>query len=369
MSYLLGWKTRSNAYIAADSMLTGAVTSIDAQSSFGESQICEGGNSVAERALKITVDEDLAIGLCGDFRVARGLASSVIRSYRRLRDPKAALQEMVASNGPFPRGCDAQLIVAWKGRPGPRLFCFNHDGSATLREAGTGEGFQLGSARAMHKGMTWELLKPLVALEDQGPAVHLTATLGLLQSYGIHDYLLPDGVGGSFTGLTVTREAIAWQPDLLYLIDEPGKDIWSGVATCVRDHNLIVNSTITNGARVFATNVNSDNDLAQWFKRWGQFAQSYITDKLFDFVVLLGLTRWVVVVIEMRRASESKMLRFHADSAAKDGVSWFELHTDMIAALRRGFSKPKPHARDFRFGFEPYEALPRAESGPAGETR
>lgn len=356
MSYVLGWKTQSNTYVAADSMITGTAPSSDVQSSFGERQISGCSVSVAERALKIIVDGDLAIGLCGVFRLARSLASDVIRSYRRLHDPEAAIQEMIVSNGPFSTGCDAKLIVAWRGQPCPRLFSFNHDGSATLCEAGHGEGFQLGSASPMHKGLTWELLKRIVALEDQGPAAHLTAALGLLQSHGIHDYLLENGVGGSFTGLSVTREGIAWQPDLLYLIDEPGKEIWSGVATCVRDQNLIVNSTMTNEARVFATTVNSENDWAQWFKSWGQFAQSFITNRLFDFVVLLGLNRWVVVVIEMRRASESKVLRFHADSTVKDGVSWFELHADMITPLRRRFSNPEPDARDFRFRFEPYGA-------------
>ena len=68
MSYVLGWKTQSNVYLAADSMITSAPTKVDVQSSFGERHICEGTISVAERALKIVVDDDLAIGLCGDFR-------------------------------------------------------------------------------------------------------------------------------------------------------------------------------------------------------------------------------------------------------------------------------------------------------------
>lgn len=368
MSYVLGWKTRSNVYLAADSMITSGVTSIDVQSSFGERQICEGGVSVAERALKIVVDDDLAIGLCGDFRRARDLASSVFQSYRRHREPETALREMIVSNGPFPMKRAAQLIVAWRGEPCPRLFSFNHDWRGTLHELGYGEGVPLGSVRAMHKDMTQELLKRLFAVERQGSAAYLAAALGVLQSFGIHDYLLDDGVGGSFTGLIVTREAITWQPDLLYLIDEPGKDILSAVATCVRDEILIVNSTITNEPRLFVTTANSENDLAQWAKRWGRFAQSYITNKRFDYVVLLGLKRWVVIVIEMRRASESKVLRFLANPAAKDGVSWFELHTDMISALRREFSKPEPDARDFRFGFEPYEVRPPVESEPTGET-
>ena len=356
MSYVLGWKTRSNVYLAADSMITSAPTSIDVQSSFGERQIGEGSISVAERGMKIIVDEDLAIGLCGDFRVARGLASSVIRSYRRLRDPETALREMFVSNGPFPMKRPAQLIAAWRGEPCPRLFSFNHDGCGTLHEFGFGEGVPLGSVRAMHKGMTQELLKRLFAVERQGSAAYLASALGMLQSFGVHDYLLNDGVGGSFTGLCVTRDAITWQPDLLYLIDEPGKDIWSGVATCVCGQSLIVNSTITNQPRVFMTDVNGANDLTEWFNSWGQFAQSYITDKRFDFVVLLGLEHQVVIVIEMRKALESKVLRFHSDSPAEDGVTWFELRADMIAALRQPFSNPEPDTRDFRFGFEPYEA-------------
>lgn len=275
---------------------------------------------------------------------------------------------MIVSNGPFPMKRAAQLIVAWRGEPCPRLFSFNHDGRGTLHELGYGEGVPLGSVRAMHKGMTQEPLKRLFAMDRQGFAAYLAAALGLLQSLGVHDYLLNDGVGGSFTGLCVTREGIAWQPDLLYLIDQPGEDIWSAVATCVRDGILIVNSTITNELRLFVTTVNGENDLAQWAKRWGRFAQSYITNKRFDYVVLLGLTRWVVIVIEMRRTLESKMLRFHADSPAKGRVSWFELQAEMISELSRGFSNPEPDARDFRFRFEPYVARPRAGSGSSGET-
>lgn len=355
MSYVLGWKTQSNVYIAADSMITSAPTMIADQSSFGERQIREGGISVAERGMKIVVDNDLAIGLCGDFRIARNLASSVILGNRRLRDPMKAMQEMVVSNGPFTNGCEVQLIIAWRGKPGPRLFCFNDDGSCSLREAACGEGFQLGSAHTMHKNITRQLFKPLVAMERYGPAAHLTAALGLLQSYGIHDYLLRDRVGGSFTGLSVTSEVITWQPDLLFLIDEPEKYIWPGIATCVRDHNLIVNSTITHEPRVFMTTVNGENDFAQWSKRWGKFAKSCITTQLFDFVVLLGLKRWVVIVIEMKRASMSRMLKFQSGSTAADSISWFELHKDMVSALRREFSNVEADARNFRFAFIPFE--------------
>lgn len=368
MSYVLGWKTRSNVYLAADSMITSGATSIDTQSSFGERHICEDGVSVSERALKIVADEDLAIGLCGGFRLARNLAASIVRSFRRLRDPEAAIREMIASNGPFSKGCDAKLIIAWRGRPSPRLFAFNHDGQATLHEAGFGEGYQFGSARAMHKGMTWDVLKRFAALKVQEPEAHLTAALGLLQSYGLHDNLPQDGVGGAFTGLSVTRDAISWQPDVLYYIDEPDEKLGSGIATCVRDRNLIVISTITNEPRVFTTTLDGNYDSSHWFKKWGKFAQSYLTNRVFDYVVLLGLKRWVVIVIEMRRALESKMLRFHADGPTESGIHWFELHVDMISALRREFANPLAGARDFRFGFQPYEAGAWAVSEPTEET-
>jgi hypothetical protein len=358
MSYVLGWKTRSNVYVAADSMITSAPTSIDAQSSFGERQISEGGVSVAERGLKIVVDGDLAIGLCGDSQVARSLAASLFRSYRRLRDPEAALHEMLVSNGPFSKGCGAQLIVAWRGEPCPRLFSFNREGCGGLHEYGFGEGVPLGSVRPIYKGVTQELLKRLFVVEPQGSAVYLASALGMLQSLGVRDYLVDDGVGGSFTGVRVTRQAIAWQPDLLYVIDEPGENIWSAVATCVRDDTLVVNSTLTNQARVFMTDVNDEKNLAQWVTQWGALAGGYITDKRFDFVVLLGLRHHVVIVIEMRRTLESKALRFHSDSPARDGVTWFELRADLVAALRRPFADPEPDSWDFRFGFEAYGAPP-----------
>ncbi len=360
MSYVLGWKTRSNVYLAADSMLTSSPVSIDAYSSFGERQFTEGKVSIAERGLKIVTDEDLAIGLCGDFERARDLAAMVFDAYGRTRDPLDALRQMAVSNGPFPLQHEARLVVAWRGDPFPRLFSFNQDGHGGIREFSEGEGVPLGSVRAMHKGLTQELLKHVSVLEREGSAPYLTAVLGMLQSLGLHDYLLPDRVGGCFTGLRVSRDSMAWQPDLLYLVEEPDKPIWPAIATCIRDGNLIAASTVTNEVRIFATTARPDSNPFAWFEKWSDFARGYIKNRSFDYVVLLGLSRWVVIVLEMRRALESRMLRFSPASEAANGVRWFHLHSQLIHELRRGFaSSPEPDTRDFRFGYMPYEAPSR----------
>lgn len=363
MTYVLGWKTLSNAYIAADSVITSARVATEDQSSFGERQICDSNVSVSERALKIVTDDDLAIGLCGDFQAAQDLASNLFRSYRRLRDPEAALREMRASNGPYPMTYDAKLVVAWKGKPHPRLFCFNQDGRGTVQEFGEGEGVPLGSVRAMHRSFTQDLFRRLYKVEANGSAAYLASALGVLQSFGVHDYMLAHGVGGSFTGLCVSSESITWQPDLLYLIDQPEQSLWDSVATCVRDDVLIVTSTMTNQARLFITGLRQD-EAAHRLKNWNSFALSYIKSRSFDFVVCLGLQRWVVVVLEMRRQSESNLLRFNADDNPNDPVSWFELRGSVVSALRRGFAEaPEPDERDFRFGFEPYRPPQRRDEG------
>lgn len=71
MSYVLAWKTRSNVYIAADSAITSAPISIDAYSSFGERQICDGNVSVSERAMKIVVNDDRPSIVIGRSIIAR----------------------------------------------------------------------------------------------------------------------------------------------------------------------------------------------------------------------------------------------------------------------------------------------------------
>ena len=43
----------------------------------------------------------------------------------------------------------------------------------------------------------------------------------MLQSYGIHDYLIENGVGGGFCGLYMDQSGIHWQPDILYLVVHP----------------------------------------------------------------------------------------------------------------------------------------------------
>lgn len=363
MSYVLGWKTRSNIYIAADSAITGRPATHDVYSSFGERHILNGSDSVAERAQKIVVDDDLAIGLCGDFSTARDLASFVFDSYQRTQDLEATLHDLTVSTAPFPMKHDSRLVIAWRSAPFPRLFSFNHDGNGTFHELKDGEGVPLGSVSAMHRSLTQDLLRRLFVMESQGTGAYLAAALGALQSFGIHDYLLTDGVGGTFTGLCVSHNSITWQPDILYVIDEPGNNIWSAIATCTRDGSLIVNSTVTNATRVFTTITDDKGGPSTWWETWGEFAQRYLKTRIFDFVVLLGSQRWVVIVIEMKRASESVVLRFLPEAEPTHGTSWFELHSILVDELQRGFAKPAdPLARDFRFRFEPYRVLPAAQA-------
>lgn len=360
MTYVLGWKTKSNVYLAADSMITGASTTIEDQSSFGESHIKDGVDSVSERALKIVLDGDLAIGLCGNFQLAIDMATFIFRSYRLSRNLEQALQETAVSHGPFPMPMhrDVRLIVAWRGEPFPRLFSFNHDGYGAIHEFREGEGVPLGSVGPIQKGITQKLLPKLFSIESKsGSMAYLASVLGVLQSLGIHDYLLKDGVGGSFTGLCVNHESITWQPDLLYMIDEQVEDLRPCIATCIRDQSMIVNSSITGESLVFMTIANDNNDLARWLVKWGEFAKSFILKKKFDYVVLLGLKHRVIIVVEMKGNAESKMFGFLEESEHNDNNNWFEINTELMIALNREFKNPQPDAYDYRFRFIPYEPL------------
>lgn len=331
---------------------------VAAQTSFGEAQISETGRSVSERVMKIVTSDELAIGLCGDFACAREIAAFIFASFRRSRDLGAALQEAKISHEPFSIKREARLVIAHKCEPRPRLFAFNHDGHGTVREVLDGEGVPLGSARSIHKQMTHELLTKLFPLESYGSDVYLAAAMGVLQSFGQHDNLLNDGVGGAFTGLCVSRDAIRWQPDLLYVIDEPDTPIAQSVATSVRDGGLVVSSAITRGTSVFSTILSSPEEEAQWINRWGVFVASHFKSRAFDFVVMLSPKYRVVVVIEMKRELASCMFRIRSAATGEKSPCWFEANSEVTSALRRGFdTKPQWDEVDFRIGYLPFEPV------------
>jgi hypothetical protein len=185
--------------------------------------------------------------------------------------------------------------------------------------------------------------------------------LGVLQSYGIHDYLPQDGVGAF--GLIVTCESITWQPYLFYFVDEPGSNIWPGIATCVRGQALIINSTITNEPKVLMVDVTGEKDLESWKQTWESFAYSFIKAKQFDFIVLLGTEprKRVVIVIEMKREYESKMVKISPGSDS-NGIDWLQIHGQVISDLRQDFASPQQDTIDFRFGFIRFEPCSQAET-------
>ena len=355
MTYIVGWKLGSNVYMAADSMVTGANPHIEPTSSFGELHIEDGRNSVSERALKIALFDNLAVALAGDFERARGLVQTLSRCYRNSENLDSALEQMRISHSPATPGREASLLVGWTGGGATRLIAFNADGAQSIIEAPENSVVQIGSASEVHREITKGLLTHLRGVENKGHQAYIATILGFLQSYGIHDYLVPDGVGGAFVGLSITPTGIHWQPDLLFVTFNAKEESQHVVGTCIRENSLVICSTVADVNRIFRLDIDPADDVESWMSRMAAIAQSFIPDGRFDYVIMLDTARWGVSVFEMKGNETSRMLSF--GRLNEDGNSRLVMiNPAAVARMQKPMPGDDATSRYLRFDYFPHEA-------------
>jgi len=358
MTYILGWKVAGGVYLAADSMLTGPDPDVFAESTFGERQIQAGSKSVSERAMKIAIVDDLAVALCGDFRLACEMVQSLSKEYVIDRDPLRALERTLTSYSPIPPAREVGLIVGSRGST-PRLFSVNLEGNGSVIEHSDMSLVQMGSMGQTHRQLTYATFEILNSLRRRNRREYLATALAILQSYGIHDYLVQDGVGGAFVGAMVTAESTEWQPDLLYLLCDRHGESQFRVGICVREGALVVSSE-ERGA-VYALATTGRSDAQQRMQRVMSIASSYVPACRFDYVVLLHSQQWGVAVFEMNRQLESSKMRI-TDLGPKANKINVAIRGDAMGSFLEKHPTGAPDERFIQLEFHPFEA-PRTDDG------
>lgn len=245
MTYCIGWKSPSHAFLLADSAITSPQPLTRQTTSFGEQHTNDHGQSVQERSLKVINYGVAALTYAGDQRLALSIAGSLKLLLDQGGEVLPSFRQALEINNPQPSGRSAALLLAFHDSAGPRLIFCDSGECEEFHEIERIE--QIGSIDEEHARLSHDLLNSISSLA-YNRNLTLSAVIAFIQSYGIHSYLLERGVGGFFAGIAVGPEGVTWQPDLSYMLYNADHDEafsrGKSVASVVRQNALSVRTDV-----------------------------------------------------------------------------------------------------------------------------
>lgn len=316
MTLCVGWKFRDDIYLFGDTIFSQGKSDrfpAGEKTSFGELQ----GNGsvhgrsayVEENGIKIRAFAGGAIAYSGSVAKAVAMADIVEASLNEGMTPKDALRRAFMNVQPIEDNEHTSLLLACDEAGTPALYHFDTKDAGNIQSI---EGLiQIGSISAHHRSNTENIIKGLeIEISKRFmPGVHtrkniLSRISGYLQSIGVHDPILNEGVGGAFVGLCYSSDGIEWQPDTLYVIHSPepsaGEIIFCGVF--VRNQVLGLVSTASQLNKFVAwkfANEDFSDTHDRALKVSGEIIKKYDSGK-FDAIVFLNNYIHAVTVIEMK---------------------------------------------------------------------
>jgi hypothetical protein len=356
MSYVIGYKTRKSVFLAADSAITvdepldhyRPTLSQRGSTSFGELNISTPNVSVYEGILKIINLGSAAIAMCGDVSLCRSVIGKLKEALSQINDPRKALRIAISDNGPLSDGPAREigLLMAFPQSPTPVLLSYNADGYKRIIEIDDNFLVQMGSLEDKFKSITPQMISELKMFHAE-PHRYLVGCLAFLQSYGIHNYVLEHGVGGTFCGLLTGEDEIEWQKDILFCLHNGRDPNIHMVSSIIRDHVHVVRSNITNSCRYFGDSINEGLS-SSWRVKWWDQAFEYIKGGQFDFIVLLNTQYKIITVVEMLKQRKSQYLRIRPSPPLGPDES-FRLDLALSPLLTKAMVEPIENRHDGSF--------------------
>lgn len=342
MTYCLGWLTKHGSYLVADAAITSGQSLSTVRSSFGELHKRKQGRNVEEGALKIISAESSALTFAGDSQVGFSIAKSYQQALQVGDPAKAALERAVSSNTPFREGHTVSLMCAFYEDDYPRLMSFNRDDDLKFIDHSEGDVVQLGSLsdRSDISQLSEPYVNKIHEMGLEGRSM-LASVLALCQSYGVLNYLIELGVGGTFSGGFVDSSGFHWQPDIGYLLIGATKgDLISradAVFTIVREDVLSVRSVLADGPpRLFATNtkMESIDTILQRGHRADAQNLELLRAQKFEYLAFLNHSLPIVAMIEMGRNLEHRSVVLYPIAAdVDDGLLPCSISPNLSAIL------------------------------------
>lgn len=365
MSYIIGINTGEYVYLLADSAVTADPRMESVRSdlpqtdytSFGELEVNTSSRRIYEGALKVINLGCAAVAFGGDIALCRSIVSTLKSALLLNNDPRSAFVSAISANGPYKHLTrQAKLLLAFPDSPYPQLLTYNVSGDRQISEVSDTFMVQFGSLKSSFASITPQMISNLDILKNE-PHRFLVGCLAFLQSYGIHSYILEQGVGGVFCGLGVGERAVEWQKDILFCMHDGLDPDLKMVSSIVRDHVHVARSTITESCKYFGDSIN-DGLSESWRSKWWDQTFDLPSKGKFDFIVLLNTRFNIITVVEMLKQHEGNYL--HISPSPPEGPDEsFRLNLAFSPLLTKAMIEPIQNRHDgsfrVKFNWFPYD--------------
>jgi hypothetical protein len=305
MTYCAGWKIGDAAFLIADSAITRPTPPFSTQSSFGQAHRQVRDEHVEEGLLKVApIGENAAIAFAGDVGLAQQILELLVAHWPSFGNDLGEVHRVLSATFPLDRAPDVAFLLAWRSDTGPRLSQWESRHGFTVLD---GDSCAIGSIGNYHRTLTSHALQQIrnlnVPQEDVLPAI-----TALVQSFGVHDDLIEQNVGGAVFGLAVDSDGVHWQSDTGYLIYSCLVQQPEFVSASVRDNTLVIHSSITR--ETIAMMNSAAPDLQTWLATWdARIAEDNKTDH-FSIVVCIRREDRLITVIEREPGRAGPFMRF-----------------------------------------------------------
>jgi len=330
MTYCAGWKHSNSVYLLADSAVTKPDVPRTPTSSFGESHRQVRDEHVEEALLKLVpIGMGSAVAYAGDVQLAARMIEFLRENIHLAESGSGLLGMLTASFGPFDSARPVELLLAIAEQDKP-IELIHWDSITTLVSVGANY-YQIGSLTSYHASLTPEFLARLINGSVPGERA-LAIIIALVQSYGIHDNLIDQNIGGLIFGLRCTDGVIHWQEDTNFVIHNFDLSTTTFVSAFARDDAVVVNSSATNDTRIF---MHSANTLSpnEWIERWRDFIQEKVNSDHYRYWVFIRSPDKCITVV--RREDPERAGELVRTTFLGDGKFDLAIREELMSLLRQ----------------------------------
>lgn len=366
MTYSVAWKTDTAAFIVTDSAVTTSIDHHNGESnettSFCERQgRLDSGNYVYERAYKIFSKSNIAYSLAGDANFGSEFINDVASRVEIGLDIESSIRGAIDNYQDFKFKPSIEVTIAFYDEL-PQLITVKNKRSTYVEFqdglvlTGSPTEKLIGYTNTFHTVFMDDYLKiPLGSVSDEELLVKMIA---LLQSYGIHNYTIENGIGGAYTGVSVTGSGVEYQPDIFYLIsgENTAFDSQKVAAVNANEHSVcIINTDISD---IIISNDNSDiTESCQT-----SFLNS--SRKKFDrgeyrFFIFMNTYCHVVCIVNMNFSRHHLLLSLDVRED-KEGTLGLVVSNELQMMLNDGYKVPTS-VQDTTFHCIPFIPAPEAK--------
>ncbi len=270
-----------------------------------------------------------AVAFAGDVQIAAQMIHFLKENLSHVDSGEKLLAQLTASLGPFDPVRPVELIIAITSQGAPaELIRWD---SISCQSSADSDYYQIGSLASYHSALTPEFLARLLRGNVPSERV-LPAITALVQSYGVHDNLIDQNIGGLIFGLFCTDGATHWQEDTNFVIHDLAVSSLIFVSAFSRGDALVVCSSATNETRIF---MHSSNQLSpnEWLSNWRDYVQEKVNSDHYRYWVFIRAEDKCITVV--RRANPEQPGDFVRTTALGDGKFDLAIHAELMALLRQ----------------------------------